>query len=113
MKVGAGGRDSPLVLAVLCDRSFQHLILGILRCRSHQQLGKFGPDVGGLPSRHLNEHCERTRAEGSKGWGGDTPPLMIMRTITHSTVYALGKNGGTEEALPREDHVGVAGTCVT
>ena len=25
----------------------------------------------------------------------NTPPLMIMRTITHPTVRALGKNGGT------------------
>jgi len=39
---------------------------------------------------------------------------MIMRTITHSVVRALDKNGGTEEALPRESHVrvtwAVAGT---
>ena len=69
--------------------------------------------MGGLPSRHLNKHCEWTRVEGLKDWGGDAPPLMIMRTITHSTVCALDKNGGTEEALPREDHVGVAGARVT
>ena len=33
------------------------------------------------------------------------PPLMIMRTITHSGVHASGKDGGTGEALPRENHV--------
>lgn len=39
---------------------------------------------------------------------------MIMRTITHTVVRALDKNGVAEEALPRENHVrvtwAVAGT---
>lgn len=55
--------DSPLVLAVLGNRSFQHLILGILWHRTRQQLGKIRPDMGGLPSRHLNEHCEQVKVE--------------------------------------------------
>jgi hypothetical protein len=31
----------------------------------------------------------------------DTPPLMIMRTITPLDVSALDKNGGKEETQPR------------
>ena len=64
--VSVGDMDSPLVLAVLGDRGFQDLILGVLQGRTCQQLGKIGPDVGGLPSKHLNERCERARMEGSK-----------------------------------------------
>jgi hypothetical protein len=93
---------SPLVLAVLGDRSLQHLILGILQRQTCQQLARIGPDMGGVPSRHLRGLCELA------GWGtsgGYAPPLMIMRTITHAVVSVLGKNGGTEEALPREGHV--------
>ena len=93
---------SPLVLAVLGDRSLQHLILGILQRQTCQQLARIGLDMGRLPSRHLGELCELA------GWrtsGGHTPPLMIMRTITHTIVSALGKNGGTGAAPPREGHV--------
>ena len=42
----AEGMDSPLVLAVLGDRSFQHLIFGILQRQACQQLEQIGPDVG-------------------------------------------------------------------
>jgi hypothetical protein len=93
LKVGAGNMHSPLVLAVLGDRSLQHLILGILQRQTCQQLARIGPDMGGVPSRHLRGLCELA------GWrtsGGYAPPLMIMRTITHAVVSVLGKDPGQE-----------------
>lgn len=63
--------------------------------------------MGVLPSRHLKEWCEQPRA-GELGM--DRPPLMIMRTIAHSVVSALDKNGGKGGGAAtwrsRENHVG-------
>lgn len=58
--------DGPLVLAVLGDRSFQNLILGILRRRIRQERGEFGTDMSELPSRHLNKLNEQSEMRGLK-----------------------------------------------
>ena len=106
--------DSPLVLAVLGDRSFQNLILGVLERRICKQQERIGPDMEILPSRHLNDLGEQLRVGGLKM---DAPPLMIMRTITHSVGTALDKNGGKEEGTAtwwsREHHVRCGRYCVT
>ena len=53
--------DSPLVLAVLGDRSFQNLIFGVLWQGIGQEQEKNGLEMGILPSRHLNDLCEQPR----------------------------------------------------
>lgn len=61
---GGGERniDRPLILAVLCDRSFQNLILGILGCRTGKQQGENGWEMSALPSRHLSGLREQLKA---------------------------------------------------
>lgn len=59
LKVRMVGVDSPLVLPVLGDRGFQHLILGILERRTCQQQSQTEPEMSGLPSRHLKKTREQ------------------------------------------------------